>query len=253
MSEPPLGRLDRPDVPALAYRLRPGRGPTVVFCTGFNSEMGGEKARAVDAWCAARGRACLRFDWSGHGASEGRLEDGTIGGWRRDLAAMIDRVVPAGRCVLVGSSMGAWIATLAAVDRPDRIAALIGIAAAPDFTEALIRPALSPEQAEALAREGRLALPTRYAGRPPVIGAALLAEARSHLLLGRRLPIDVPVRLLHGLADPDIPWQMSLRLAEAIEGQDVHLTLVKDGDHRLSRPADLALLTATLDALPAGG
>jgi pimeloyl-ACP methyl ester carboxylesterase len=242
----PVLMLYREDAPPFAVRLRAGGAPTVVFCCGFNSEMAGIKARTADDWCAGRGLACLRFDWRGHGISEGTMEEATVGGWRQDARDAVD-LLPDGPIVLVGSSMGAWIATLCALDRPGRVAGLVGIAAAPDFTERLVRPALTEGQRETLAAGRPLMLPTRYDGRPPVIGPDLLDEARAHLVLGRRLPIRAPVRLLHGAADADVPWDTSLRLLEAIDGPDVRLTLVKDGDHRLSRPEDLALLRRTLD------
>lgn len=238
--------LYREDAPPIAVRVRGGDGPVVVFCCGFNSEMGGIKARTVDAWCAERGLGCLRFDWRGHGASGGTMDEGTIGRWRRDLTDAVD-FLPDGPIILVGSSMGAWLATLCALDRPARVVGLVGIAAAPDFTERLLRPALSDGQRATLAAGRSLMLPTRYEGRPPVIGPDLLDEARAHLVLDRSLPIRAPVRLLHGLADADVPWETSRDLMQAIAGPDVRLTLVKDGDHRLSRPEDLALLRRALD------
>ena len=241
------GRLDRGDGVQLAWSLVEGKSPTVVFLPGFRSDMTGDKATALAAFCAGRGQAMLRFDYSGHGASGGRFEDGTIGRWTDDALAVIDRQSD-GRLVLVGSSMGGWIALLAALARPQRIAALIGIAAAPDFTEALMWQAMSFAEREILMRDGVLRVPSQY-GDPTLITLKLIEDGRSHLLLDQPIEIDCPVRLLHGQCDPDVPWEMALRIAEQVTSKDVQLTLVKDGDHRLSRPADIELLLRTVGAL----
>ena len=241
------GRLDRGDGVELAWARREGRGPAVVFLPGFNSDMQGSKAVALDAWCAAAGRALLRLDYSGHGQSGGAFADGTIGRWTEDALAVIDRLTD-GPILLVGSSMGGWIALLVALRRPARVAGLVGIAAAADFTERLMWQAMAPaEQAELMA-SGRLLRPSDY-GDPYVITAALVEEGRRHLLLDSPIPIACPVRLLHGQRDPDVPWRHALLTAERLAGDDVTVTLVKDGDHRLSRPADLALLCRTVAAL----
>lgn len=238
--EVPIHSLDRAGT-AIAYRQSPGTGPGIIFLTGFRSDMGGAKAVALERWALAQGRAFIRFDYHAHGASGGKWEDGSIGRWRDDALAVLDRVAQ-GPQILVGSSMGGWIALLLALARPDRVAGLLGIAPAPDFTERMIRPRLGPVELEALARDGRFIAPSAYdpAGYP--ITQHLLDEAQSHLLLGRPIPVHCPVRLLHGQRDPDIPWQTSLDLAVALESDDVRVTLVKDGDHRLSREADLALM-----------
>jgi hypothetical protein len=242
------GRFDRGDGVELAWRRRAGRGPGVVFLGGFNSDMTGTKAEELSAFCAAENRAFLRFDYSGHGASGGRFEDGTIGRWAEDAACAFDRLTE-GPQVLVGSSMGGWMALLLALRRPERVAALVGIAAAPDFT-ALIVETLPAGAREAIAREGVWRRPSEY-GDPYPITRALLEEGERHMLLrgGGSIPISAPVRLLHGQRDPDVPWELSLRVAEAVAGEDVQVVLVKDGDHRLSRPRDLALLRRTLSAL----
>ncbi len=242
------GRLDRGDGVMLAWRRRPGRGPGVVFLGGFNSDMTGTKAKALDGFCAARGQAFLRFDYSGHGTSGGAFADGTIGRWAADAACVLDALTE-GPQVLVGSSMGGWIALLLAARlRPARVAALVGIAAAPDFT-ARIAEGLSAEARAAIARDGVWHRPSAY-GDPYPITRALLEEGRDHLLLPTPpIPIAVPVRLLHGQRDPDVPWELALRVAAAVAGPDVQVILVKDGDHRLSRPEDLALLTRTLAPL----
>jgi pimeloyl-ACP methyl ester carboxylesterase len=219
----------------------------VVFLPGFRSDMTGEKASMLAAFCADRGQALLRFDYSGHGTSGGRFEDGTIDRWRDDALAAIDRQSD-GPLILVGSSMGGWIALLAALARRDRTAGLIGIAPAPDFTEALMWQAMTPEERATLMRDGVLHVPSQY-GEPYPITRALIEDGCNHLLLSAPIVLDCPVRLLHGQRDPDVPWETSLHIAERLTGPDVLVTLVKDGDHRLSRPEDLALLRRTLAAL----
>jgi pimeloyl-ACP methyl ester carboxylesterase len=241
------GRLDRGDGVELAWARREGKRPTVVFLPGFHSDMTGEKATALAAFCAERGQAMLRFDYAGHGASGGRFEDGTISRWTDDALAMIDRRTD-GPLILIGSSMGGWIALLAALARPDRIAALIGIAAAPDFTQALMWPAMSTEQRAALERDGVVHRPSQY-GEPTPITRALIEDGRTRLLLNAPIDLDCPVRLLHGQHDPDVPWRLALRIAERVSSNDVQVILVKDGDHRLSRPQDLSLLCRTLAPL----
>ena len=238
------GRLDRGDGVALAWARHAGRGPTVVFLPGFASDMSGGKATALAEVCREAGRAMLRFDYSGHGASGGSFTEGTIGRWLDDALAMIDRATE-GRLVLVGSSMGGWLALLAALVRPARVAALVGIAAAPDFTETLMWQAMAPPEREILTRRGYLDVPSQY-GPPTRITHTLIEEGRQHLLLGAPIPLACPVRLLHGQRDPDVPWETSLRLADRLESEDVQITLIKDGDHRLSRPHDLALICRTV-------
>jgi pimeloyl-ACP methyl ester carboxylesterase len=241
------GRLDRGDGVELAWQKLDGRGPTVVFLPGFRSDMTGDKATALATFCARHGYAMLRFDYSGHGISGGRFEDGTIGVWTGDALAAIDRLTE-GPLVLVGSSMGGWIALLCALARRDRAAALVGIAAAPDFTEALMVQALGFTQRARLMREGVVHLPSQY-GSPAPITRALIEDGRNHLLMSAPIALDCPVRLLHGQADPDVPWEMALRIADRVTSPDVLVTVVKDGDHRLSRPQDLALLCRTVGAL----
>jgi pimeloyl-ACP methyl ester carboxylesterase len=241
------GRLDRGDGVELASARQDGASPIVVFLPGFRSDMTGDKATALAAFCAARGQAMLRFDYSGHGASGGRFEDGTIGGWTEDALTLIDQQTD-GPLVLVGSSMGCWIALLAAIARPQRVVALIGIAAAPDFTEALMWDAMTVEERATIMRDGVLHVPSQY-GDPYPITRALIEDGRTRLLLNDPIAIECPVRLLHGQQDPDVPWEMALRIAEQLTSQDVRVTFVKDGDHRLSRLQDLALLRVTLASL----
>ncbi len=238
------GRTDRGDGVALAWVRTPGRGPTAVFLPGYMSDMTGAKAMLTESFCVDHGVACLRLDYSGHGASDGAFTDGTIGRWTDDALMLIDRLVQ-GPLVLVGSSMGGWIALLATLARPERIAGLIGVAAAPDFTEDLMWQAMMPAERTQLERDGVLHVPS-LCGDPTPVTAALIADGRTRLLLGQPIPLHCPVRLLHGQQDPDVPWQTALRLAERLQSDDVQVTLIKDGDHRLSRPSDLALLERAL-------
>ena len=232
--------IDRGDGTQLAYALAPGNAPTLVFLPGFMSDMTGEKATMIAAHAAELGQACLRLDYSGHGASGGQFIAGTIGSWTQDALFLIDRLT-AGPIVLVGSSMGGWIALLVALARPERVAALIGIAAAPDFTETLMWSAMSVADRDILMRDGLLRIPSAYGGEQ-IITRALIEDGRTHLLLSGDLAITCPVRLLHGQADPDVPWRTALEIAARIVGTDVQVTLIKDGDHRLSRPGDLRVL-----------
>ncbi len=206
--------------------------------------MTGDKATSL----VARGGPLLRLDYSGHGASDGRFEDGTIGRWRDDALLLIDRLLPAGPLILVGSSMGGWIALLIALARPDRVAGLIGIAAAPDFTETLIWASLDRAARSTLLTDGVIHLDSAY-GEPLPVTRALIEDGRRHVLLGSTIPITCPVRLLHGQRDGDVPWRTALTLAERLASPDVLVTLIKDGDHRLSRPQDLAVFHASLTYL----
>jgi pimeloyl-ACP methyl ester carboxylesterase len=236
------------DGSSIAYRHTPGAAPGVLFCAGFNSNMQGIKALALEQWCRDRGRQFTRFDYSGHGESSGSVEEGCIGRWRDDTLAVLDRVT-SGPQVIVGSSMGGWIMLLVALQRARRVKALLGLAAAPDFTERL-RARLTDAQRQQLDRSGYADLPNCYDdGEPYRIGALLLDEGEAHLLLDGEIPVDVPVRLIQGQRDDDVPWQLALRLAERIRGADVEIQLVKDGDHRLSQPADLRRLELTLEQL----
>jgi pimeloyl-ACP methyl ester carboxylesterase len=230
---------------ALAYRYCPGAGPTVVFLPGYMSDMGGTKAEALDTWAAARGRGFVRFDYSGCGASGGAFAAGTISRWTGDARAVIDAVA-GGPVVLVGSSMGAWIALRLALERP--VAAVVTIAGAPDFTDWGLD--LTDADHAALARDGFVDRPSLY-GAPYRYHAGLIADGAASRVLGGAIAVDCPVRLLHGQADPDVPWRLSLDVAARLRSSDVQVVLIKDGDHRLSRPQDLALLEAALEALEA--
>jgi len=228
----------------LACRHRPGREPTLIFLPGYASDMEGGKASVLDAWAAAEGRAMLRFDYSGCGLSGGAFEEATLARWRDDVLAMIDEKV-AGPVVLVGSSMGGWLMLLAALARPARVAALVGIAAAPDFTSW----GFSEEQKLAILRDGKLVEPSPYGEAPYVTTRIFWESGESLRLMHAPVAIDCPVRLLHGQLDSDVPWTWSVELARQLRSADVQTILVKDGDHRLSRETDLALLAATMQAL----
>ena len=245
------GRLSRGNGHALAWRRVRGRGPTVVWLGGFHSDMTGTKAQALADWAAAEGRAFLRFDYFGHGQSSGAFADGTISQWREDALAVIDGLID-GPVVLVGSSMGGWLAVLAALARPERVAALALVAPAADFTEALIRPALSPEALAAIARDGSWRRPSAYEDGAYAITRTLLEDGAQWCVLPGPVAVTAPVRILQGGQDPDVPWRHALALTEALTSEDVVFTLVRDGDHRLSRPQDLARLVAVVRELSIG-
>ena len=236
--------LARADGVRLAVSHRQGSGPTIVFLPGYMSDMQGSKALALDAWAQARGHAMLRLDYAGCGESDGRFEDGTLTGWRNDVLHAIDTLV-SGPVLLVGSSMGGWLMLLVALARPDRIAFMVGIAAAPDFTAW----GFSDTDKARLAAEGRIAEPSAYSDEPYVTTRGFWESGQANLLLDAPIPLDCPVRLLHGQADEDVPWDVSLRLARALRSADVQAIFVKDGDHRLSRAQDIALLIATVERL----
>lgn len=237
----------------IAYRKREGtksgvERPGVVWLGGFRSDMLGTKAETLDAWARETGRAFLRFDYSGHGESDGAFEDGSIGEWAEDALAAFDALTE-GPQILVGSSMGGWIAALLAKQRPERLAAIVFIAPAPDFTEALMWPAFTDAQRRTIMTDGRLEQPSDYADEPEVITRKLIEDGRNHLVMTGPVPVRVPVRILQGMKDDAVPWTHAVSFAEAIESEDVLVTLVKDGDHRLSEPADLERLIGVLERL----
>ena len=232
----------------IAYVRTAGSGPGVVFLGGFMSDMTGTKATALEAWARDGNRAFVRFDYRGHGASEGVFEDGTIGTWLADALAVLDGATE-GPQILVGSSMGGWIALLAARARPTRIAGLLGIAAAPDFTRRMWQDDFGESEREAIRRAGRVTVPSEYSEEGYVITRELLEEAEQHMLLDAPIPIRCPVRLLHGMRDEAVPWETSLRIAEQVETDDVEAILVGSGDHRLSEPADIERMLRTLKDL----
>src|SRR5918994_3805824 len=242
--------LQLPRERSLAYHYAPGETPGVLFCGGYTPDMTRTKALALEAFCREQGRAFTRFDHSGHGASSGEFADGTIGAWTEDALAVVDRVTE-GPLLVVGSSMRGWIMLLVARARPERVAGLIGIAAAPDFTEDLLLPRATPQQHRALAEHGHWMQPSAYGGAPYPVTDRFLEEARAHLVLRGPIPITCPVHLLHGPRDLDVPWQSALRLAERLESDDVTIELIKAGDHRLSTERDLARITAAIERLAA--
>ena len=236
--------LDRSDLPRLAYEKRDGAGPTVIFLPGYGSDMTGSKATALDAWAEAQGRAMLRFDYRGCGQSEGVFGESTLDDWRDDALDIIDRLTT-GPLILVGSSMGGWLMLLIALERPERIAALIGIAAAPDFTEW----GYDEVQRATLESDGLIVSEHPDYEAPEVTTKLFWDSGQANLLLGEEIPIDCPVRLLHGLEDKDVPPSIAFRLGRALRSGDVQTILVKGGEHRLSRPRELALLLTTVAAL----
>jgi len=228
----------------LAYRERTGAKPTVIFMPGYMSDMAGTKALALDAWAHDRGQAFIRFDYGGTGESGGDFDAQTLGDWRDDVLAIIDLILE-GPVILVGSSMGGWLMLHAALARPERIAGLVGIAAAPDFTSW----AYTQEQKMAILQNGRLELPSPYGEEPLVITRKLWESGEALRLLHAPIEIDCPVRLLHGQLDTEVPWAYALELGKLIRSADVQTTIVKGGDHRLSRDSDIALLIRTVEGL----
>ncbi|MBA3908863.1 MAG: alpha/beta hydrolase [Rhodobacter sp.] len=241
--------LTTPQGRHIAYHRTEGRAPGVVFLGGFRSDMTGSKALHLQAWAEATGRAFLRFDYSGHGASRGEFADGAIGDWREDAAAVIESLTE-GPQVLVGSSMGGWISLLLARDLPAHVAGLVGIAAAPDFTERMWEDEFSLADRARLVEDGVLLRPSDYSDEPYPITRRLIEEGRRNLVLDQPLKLPFPVRLLQGTADSDVPPSVALGLLDHIESPDLRLTLVKGADHRFSTPACLDLITeAVEDAL----
>ena len=236
----------------IAVRARAGSGPGLFWLGGFNSDMRGTKALALDTWAAEHGRACIRFDYSGHGESGGAFIDGTIGRWLEEGLAVFEQFCR-GPQVVIGSSMGGWMALLLARAIANRegagaaLAGLVLIAPAPDFTEQLMWNAFSDEVREEIRTKGVWMRPSEYDdGTPYPITRALIEEGRNHLLLGSAIEVGCPVRILQGAQDPDVPWQHAFALAHRLPAEDVVLTMIQDGDHRLSRPQDIARIMAAV-------
>jgi pimeloyl-ACP methyl ester carboxylesterase len=238
--------LTTPQGRHIAYHQTPGKGPGVVFLGGFRSDMSGSKAQALQAWAEATGRAFLRFDYSGHGQSHGAFVDGAISDWREDAAAVIE-VLTEGPQILVGSSMGGWISLLLARDIPDRVAGFIGIAAAPDFTERMWEAEFTLGERTTLLEEGVFLRPSDYSDDPYPITLRLIEDGRQNLVMNGPLHLYMPVRLLQGSADTDVPPSIAISLFHQISSPDLRLTLVKDADHRFSTPPCLAMITEAIE------
>jgi pimeloyl-ACP methyl ester carboxylesterase len=239
--------LTRPDGTPIAYHHLPGTGPGVMFCGGYMSDMTGTKAMALEQACREAGRAYTRFDYRGHGQSGGKFVDGTIGLWADDAIAVLDAVT-VGPQIVVGSSMGGWIMLLLARARPERVAGLVGIAPAPDFVLRMWED-FPDEVKETLRRDGVYYEPSEYSDEPYPFTMRLIEDGRQNLVLRDGLKLDCPVRILHGMQDPDVPWQESLNTVDRIDSDDVTVTFVKHGDHRLSEPGDIGLLLQTVETL----
>ena len=237
----------------IAYHTLPAKGdcaslPGLIFLGGFNSAMSGIKATWLQGWAETRGRAFLRFDYTGHGLSSGRFDEGCIGDWLDDAVSVLDRL-SSGPQIVIGSSMGGWIALLMALRRPQRVAGFIGLAAAPDFTEDGIRASLTPAQRVEMARSGQITVPSQYSEAPYTLTRHLMEEGRNHLVLRNPLILNCPVRLLHGTADPDVDMHVALRLLNHLDGPDTRLTLLKDADHRLSDDRALGIIARLIDEI----
>ena len=241
------GFLDRPDGERLAWRKIEGAGPTVVWLGGFKSDMAGSKAQTLADWAMANGRAYVRFDYLGHAESSGDFVKGTISRWREDALAVIDQLT-AGPLVLVGSSMGGWLACLVAAVRAERIAGMVLVAPAADFTEKLMVPEMTAADRLAMDRDGVWMRPSDYGDPYPIVRELIEDGARWSILPGP-VPVEAPVRILQGGVDPDVPWRHALALAQALKTEDLVFSLIKDGDHRLSRPQDLQRLVAAVAEL----
>ena len=232
---------ERADRPRLAYHRIEGSGPTIVFLPGYASDMSGSKALAVEEWARTNGRAALRFDYAGCGVSDGAFEDQGLADWRDDALAMIDRVD--GPVVLVGSSMGGWIMLLAALARSAQVVGMVGIAPAPDFTDW----GFSDAQKMALLADGRIEEHSDYSDQPTVTTRTFWQSGEANRLMHGPIALSVPTRLVQGQRDPDVPWERTVRLAALIAGDDVQTWLIKDGDHRLSRPQDIAMILRAIE------
>jgi len=246
-----VSRLTTPDSRSIAYRHSPGthQGPGFVWLSGFKSDMQGGKVLALEAWAKGQGHPFLAFDYSGHGESDGAFADGTISRWRADTLAVLDALID-GPQILVGSSMGGWMALLAALARPETVAGLVLIAPAPDFTQKLMWPGLSSEAQQEIETMGVHMQPSDY-GEPVPITRALIEDGRQWQILDAPISFDGPVRILQGMQDPDVPWTHAQRLVEGMTTSDFVFSLIKDGDHRLSRDEDIARLIATCEEIVA--
>ena len=248
---PPPEKLINPRGQALAYRYQPGRAdlPTVIYLHGYASDMQATKAQYLASFCADRDQSYLRFDYSGNGASEGVFAHGTIGDWTQDALHIIDTITPA-PFILVGSSMGGWIGLHCAVQRPARIQAFVGIAAAPDFTEEIWLNRLDDAGRAACRASGAYSLPSSL-GEPLVLSDILIQDGRNHLLLDKSINLRIPVTLLQGRQDAEVPWETAFKIKDKITPAVAEVVIVEDGDHRLARPQDLEILGRTVATLSA--
>ncbi len=227
---------------SIAYRKLPGNPPTVMFLPGFFSHMQGTKAQWLEKCCNERGQAYIRFDYRGHGESDGQFEDGTVSDWLSDALLVLDNAAD-GPVVLVGSSMGGWIAILAALARPEKVRGVVGVASSPDFTRSVWKNRLSENQRNEMVRNGFILAPSEYRDEPVKITHKLILDGENHLLLHKgKLNIGIPVCLIHGVKDADVPWKKSKQLHHLIGKEKSELVLVPDGEHRLSRQEDLKLI-----------
>lgn len=238
------GRLLSRGDAQLSFVYTPGSSPTVVFLSGYASNMNGTKALYLERDCVARGQAYLRLDYQGHGESSGRFEDGTLGQWADDACAIIEAAT-AGPLLLVGSSMGGWIALIVARRLGERVTGLVGIAAAPDFGDDVWN-SLGDEGRTTLLRRGVLSMPSEYGPEPSIVTLAFIEESRRHNQLGGVIPLRCPVRLLHGMADADVSWRKAIALSERLASDDVRMTLLKSAGHRFSARCELALIGETV-------
>ena len=245
----PLSYLPRGIGDRIAYLRHAGsQGNGVIFLSGFNSTLRGNKATELHRWAVDNDRPFVRFDYFGHGTSSGRFEDGTITRWRDDALAVLDQL-STGPQILVGSSMGAWIALLATLARPERVAGLVLLAPAPDFTETLIWQGMSIEARACILRDGVWMRPSAYGSAPYPISKSLIEDGRQHLLLGGEITVRCGVRILHGMADPDVPWTHGLSLFSRLVSKDACLHLIPGGDHRLSDPENLDRMIRLVEEL----
>ncbi len=240
----PFQILTRENGTSIAYNKLEGNSPGLIFMSGFMSDMNGSKALALEQHCQERGLAFLRFDYMGHGNSSGNFADVTIGLWAQNALTAFDELTE-GPQIIIGSSMGGWMMILTAVSRPERVAGLVGIAAAPDFTEDLLPKQLTEIQLSKIQEDGFVVIPSEYE-IPYTITKKLLDDGTQHLVLRNEIPLDCPVRLLHGLEDTSVPWETALKIQNMVRSKDVEVTLIKNGDHRLSREEDLEKLKKTV-------
>jgi pimeloyl-ACP methyl ester carboxylesterase len=237
--------IKTPDGSRIAYHKTEGRKPTVIFCGGYMSDMEGTKAIFLEKTCAELRLSFIRFDYSGHGKSSGKFEDGTIGQWKDDALVVIEQLTESD-VIIIGSSMGGWIGLLVTMALGKKVKAFIGIAAAPDFTRELMWDKYSSSIRQILKTEGIYHEPSEYSDEPYKVSYGLIREGENHILLNKPIKIDCPIRLFHGLKDADVPSEYSMRISEKVTSNDVVISFNKSGDHRLSSPEDLERLKSAL-------